>query len=250
MLVHGDGGSIFDWTFSAFGALAADFRAIAVDRPGFGYSDSPPVRGSPFLQARLLRELLVPMGLSEPVLVGHSRGASVVLAYASLFPDELAGVVDLAGQPYVQDSPPLHFRLLTWPILGQILAETVYVPFSADQIEAGIRAAFEPEGTPPEEYVAAYVAMERRPAQLRAHAADSVRADEMHARLRPAYPDLECPLAVVHGTDDQNVPYEQATRLVEEAPNSRLFAVAGAGHELAFYHPTVLLQAIDWVRRG
>lgn len=247
VLIHGDGGSIFDWTFSALADVAVDFQAIAVDRPGFGYSNLPSVLGSPFVQARLLRDLLSELDVFRPILVGHSRGASVALAYASLFPEDLGGIVDLAGQPYQQDSSPLHFRFLTWPLLGLVLSETVYVPFSAGQIEAGIRAAFEPEGTPPEEYLEAYIAMERRPAQLRAHAYDSLKATEMHARLSSQYSDLECPVAVVHGTADENVPFEQATRLANSVPRSKLFEVTGAGHELAFYHPDILIEAIDWV---
>jgi len=247
VLIHGDGGTVFDWTYSAFDRVSEGFQAIAVDRPGFGYSDPPGALGSPFAQARRIRAALDDRDVTRPVLVGHSRGASVALAYAASFPESVAGVVDLAGQPYAQDPSPLHFRVLTWPVLGSLLAETVYVPFSRGQIAAGIRAAFEPEGTPPADYVDAYVAMERRPGQLRAHAYDSVRAPAMHDRLIPQYEGLECPVAVVHGTADRNVPVEQARRLHREAPMTEMYEIEDAGHELAFYHPETLIEAIDWV---
>lgn len=247
VLIHGDGGSVFDWTYSVFDQLSDTFQAIAVDRPGFGYSDSPQTLGSPFAQARRIRSALDEGDVTRPVLVGHSRGASIALAYAVSFPESVTGVVDLAGQPYTQDRPPLHFRALTWPVLGSLLAETVYGPFSRDQIAAGIRAAFEPEGTPPADYIDAYIAMERRSGQLRAHAYDIIRAAAMHERLIPQYDGLECPVAIVHGTADRNVPVEQAWRLYREAPTTELFEIEGAGHELAFYHPETLFEAINWV---
>lgn len=61
-------------------------------------------------------------------------------------------------------------------------------------------------------------------------------------------PDRESPIAVVHGTADQNVLVDQSTRLADDVQASKLFQVAGAGHELAFYHPETLIKAIDWVR--
>lgn len=79
-----------------------------------------------------------------------------------------------------------------------------------------------------QEYLEAYVAMERRPSQLRSHAYDSVKASEMHVELRSRYLDLECPVAVVHGTVDENVPFEQATRLADDVPRAKLFEVEGA----------------------
>jgi pimeloyl-ACP methyl ester carboxylesterase len=247
VLIHGDGGTVFDWTYSAFDRVAERFRAIAVDRPGFGYSDPPGTLGSPFAQAGRIRAVLEERTSRRPVLVGHSRGASVALAYAATFPDSVTGLVDLAGQPYAQDPTPLHFQALTWPVLGSLLAETVYVPYARGQIASGIRAAFEPEGTPPPDYIDAYVAMERRPGQLRAHAYDSIRAPVMHEQLLPQYDRLECPVAVVHGTADRNVPVEQARRLHRAAPTTELYEIENAGHELAFYHPETLIDAIDWV---
>lgn len=247
VLIHGDGGTVFDWTYSAFDRVSERFQTIATDCPGFGYSDPPGTLGSPFAQARRIRAALDDRDVTRPVLVGHSRGASVALAYAGSFPESVAGVVDLVGQPYGQDPAPLHFLVLTWPVLGSLLSETVYVPFSRGQIAAGTRAPFEPEGTPPADYIDAYVAMERWPSQLRAHAYDSVRSPAMHDRLIPQYDGLECPVAVVHETADRNVPVEQARRLHREAPTTELYEIEDGGHELAFYHPETLIDSINWV---
>ncbi len=61
------------------------------------------------------------------------------------------------------------------------------------------------------------------------------------------YDGIKCPLAVVHGIADRNVPVGQARRLHREAPTTAMYEIEDAGHELAFYHPETRIEAIDWV---
>jgi pimeloyl-ACP methyl ester carboxylesterase len=250
VLVHGDGGSVFDWTYSAFDRLAEGYRITAVDRPGFGYSDRPDRLGSPWAQARRLRSTVRRTGIENPVLVGHSRGASVALAYAAAFPAEIAGVVDVAGAPYGTTPPSTYFRALAAPLVGTLFAETFAVPFARGPIADGLRAAFEPEGDAPPDYVDAYVAMERRPGQLRAHAFDAVRGPEGSQEFVRRIHTISAPVAAVHGTADSNVPVAQARRLVASLDRTRAFEVPGAGHELPFFHPERIVEAIEWVLEG
>lgn len=42
VLIHGDGGSTYDWTLSNFDRLAQRYDVIAIDRPGFGFSETLP----------------------------------------------------------------------------------------------------------------------------------------------------------------------------------------------------------------
>lgn len=248
VLVHGDGGSVFDWTYSAFDRFAAQYRVTAVDRPGFGYSDRPNRLGSPWAQARRLRSAFRRTGIENPLLVGHSRGASVALAYAATYPTEVAGIVDVAGAPYGTAPSSTYFRVLAAPVVGRAFAETVAVPLARGAIADGIRAAFEPEGDAPSDYVDAYVAMERRPGQLRAHAFDAVRGPEGSDAFVRRIHAIPVPVAAVHGTADRNVPVAQARRLVGSLDRTRAFEVGGAGHELPFFHPERIVDAIEWVR--
>lgn len=245
VMIHGDGGSTYDWTTSIFDRVARRYHAIAFDRPGFGYSQRPADEGgSPFVQARLIHQALEELAVERPVLVGHSRGGNVALAYAMAYPDQLTGVVTLAAAPYGGEIA-LHNRLLTVPVLGSLLAHTVYVPFGRGAVEAGLDAAFAPEGPAPPDYVDVYAAYELRPGQLLAHAQDQMRGKAAVDDMARRYQELSVPLVVVHGTADRNVPIEQARRLHRAAPSSRLIAVDGAGHELMFLHPDVVTDAID-----
>ena len=245
VLVHGDGGSTYDWTLSIFGRIAREYRAVAFDRPGFGYSQRPPGGASPLAQARLIRGAVRAMGLERPALVGHSRGGQVALAYALGYPDEVAGVVDLAGGVFF-DEPwaPLRNRLLLAPALGPLLANTVLVPFGRGVVEAALDRAFYPGGPTPPEYLDAYAAMLLRPGPLRAHADDQANSSPAMRRLIPRYGELRVPLVILNGTEDRSTPVEHARRLRETVAGSELIELPGAGHEIMFLHPDRLIDAI------
>jgi pimeloyl-ACP methyl ester carboxylesterase len=198
------------------------------------------------VQARLLHKATERLGIDKPILVGHSRGGNVALAYALAYPDDVAGVVTLAAAPY-GGQIALHNQLLTVPILGPLLAHTLYVPLGGPAVRAGLEVAFAPEGPPPSDYLAAYAAYELRPHQLLAHATDQVHGRAGTERMIPRYGEIRPPLVVVHGTADRNVPIAQARRLAQTAPSAHLIEVPGAGHELMFWHPDVVLEAIGAV---
>jgi len=80
------------------------FRVIAVDLPGHGESE---VRGDTHTMeflARAVRAVLSDAGEERIMLIGHSLGGYVALAFAEMFPDLLAGYVLFASHPHA-DTP-------------------------------------------------------------------------------------------------------------------------------------------------
>ena len=68
--------------------------------------------------------------------------------------------------------------------------------------------------------------------------------------LVPLLADLTVPVAIVHGTDDELVPYANALYLEELlAPRGpvRLFPIEDAGHLVIWTRPEVVREAIEWV---
>lgn len=81
-------------------AVASDTRVCMYDRPGRGWSDpvSAPQDGAAV--AADLQTLLTRANEPGPfVLVGHSSGAQYVRIFAGRYPEQVAGVVLLDGQP-------------------------------------------------------------------------------------------------------------------------------------------------------
>lgn len=106
--------------------VSAFARTCAYDRAGLGWSD--PSRAPRTVDQIIaeLRGVLADLAAGPAVLVGHSFGAFLVLAYAARYPDEVAGMVLLDPPTEWQDLTPQRAHLLTRGIqasrLGGVLA--------------------------------------------------------------------------------------------------------------------------------
>ena len=228
-----------------FDRAAQSRRAIACDRPGCGYSQRPPRDGgSPLVQARVLHAGLGKLGVQRPVLVGHSLGAAVAMAYAVEFPDEVGAVVTLAG--YVLPVETFHSplaRLLGVPLLGPVLSRTAMPPLGKALAPAALRRTFLPDTVPPGyQQVAAAVAL--RAKGLVNDAEDLRSADETLRRIAPRYPELRAPLVAVVGAQDHVLSPDQGRRLSRMVPGAELVELPRAGHMPHFTQPDAVMAAI------
>lgn len=247
VLLHGDGGSTHDWTMANFDQLARHYDVIALDRPGFGFSETLPHQ-SIISQVRYIHRGLQLLGVRRPVLVGHSRGGEVATLFAEEYPDEIAGVVTLGGVCFSNRDlePAWQYDLLRMPGLGNWLAHTVYVPAGRSEVKAGLDRAFAPEGRAPQTYANAYAALLMRPPTLLNWATDHD-ATVLDSLIIPRYRSIRVPFVIVNGQADQYVPIPMARRYARLIPGARLLEVPGAGHELMFRHADVVEQAIGMV---
>jgi len=244
VFIHGAKGSLQDWTLSLFDRAAERWRAIACDRPGCGYSERPPRGGgSPLAQARVLRAALTKLDVHRPVLVGHSLGAAVAMAYAVESPDEVGAVVSLAG--YVLPVGTFHSplaRLLGVPLLGSLLARTL-PPLGKALAPAMLRRAFYPDTAPPDyEKTALAVALHT---QRYANSAEDLRTvDEVLTRIAAQYHHLQVPLVVVVGMQDHILSPDQGRRLSRLVLGAELVELPRTGHLPQFTQPEAVLAAI------
>ena len=81
-------------------AAASNTKVCVYDRAGRGRSDPAPAAQDGFSVAKDLHVLLDRGHISGPfVLVGHSSGAQYIRIFAGRYPEQVAGVVLLDGQP-------------------------------------------------------------------------------------------------------------------------------------------------------
>jgi 4,5:9,10-diseco-3-hydroxy-5,9,17-trioxoandrosta-1(10),2-diene-4-oate hydrolase len=96
VLLHGGGPGASAW--SNFGpnlrVLSRDFRALAVDQPGFGRSDKPQVEGNYFgFAADALAAMLDTLEVERVHLVGNSLGGGTAVRFALSYPDRVGRLV-------------------------------------------------------------------------------------------------------------------------------------------------------------
>jgi pimeloyl-ACP methyl ester carboxylesterase len=236
------------WLALGWRLIAARRRVILVDRPGAGWSER---RGrassSPAVQAAVLREILDRLGVARAVLVGHSWGGALALAFALDNPERAAGLVLL--------SPPTHphlrrmtrlYRPLAAPLFGWLFAHTLALPLGAAAFGAGIRAAFAPQLPPPYYLRGSAAFLLLRPAAFLANARDMADLQGFLAQQAPRYRELAVPTVIVQGDCDAIVPIDKhAKALAAAAPHAKLVVLPGIGHMPHHVATDAIIAAID-----
>ncbi len=252
VLLHGDGGSVLDFTLSPIvQQLATRYRVVVIDRPGHGHSDAAQPVGSLVEQARLVRGAVAALDLEDPVLVGHSRGATVMAAYLDAFGDEVAAAVSVGGDLLGTPDPADYgaYRPVTWPLIGPTVVEVFYRPAvrAADHrlLREGLDHAFAPEGPAPTPYVRAYACQWVSVSNLAATYRLMQDTRAVMPEVRGRYGELNVPVFIVHGRADGNVALAEAVRADELLADSELRVIDAAGHELPFTRPDAVTRAID-----
>ena len=124
LLIHGALTNLDDMVLGPFQALARTYRVLAFDRPGHGQSSRLRLAdASPLRQAALIHAAARQLGVADAIVVGHSFGGGVALAYAMLFPEDTKGVLALA--PIVWPEPRLELAAFggrATPASGDVLA--------------------------------------------------------------------------------------------------------------------------------
>jgi len=244
--VHGAKGSVYDFTLSIGDRLSRRYEAVAMDRPGSGFSTRPAGGdNSPQAQAAVLRAAALQLGLKRPILLGHSFGAAVALAWALAAPEDVAAVVTLGGYVLpLGGPPPWVVGVLRSPATLRAVGALGRSRPGRPLVESAVRRAFFP-GTPPPEYLRIAPALALEPGNLLSDGEDREAAEEGLAALRPLYPGLLVPLVIVVGEQDRMVPPGLSERLHALVPGSALVQVPRAGHMPQFTAPDAVVAAVD-----
>lgn len=108
VFLHEGLGSVAQWRdFPRCIAECTDRRVLIYSRFGHGHSDPPDTPRTPrFMHDEALETLpwlLDRLAIREPILVGHSDGASISLIYASRADQSVSGLVLLAPHVFVEE---------------------------------------------------------------------------------------------------------------------------------------------------
>ena len=244
--IHGAKSSVYDFTMSIVDDVAARYTAVAFDRPGAGFSGRPARDGgSPQAQAAVLRAAARTLGLERPILLGHSFGAAVALAWALDAQDEVSAVVTLGGYVLpLGGPPPWVVALMRSPAVLRGVGRIGRSRLGRPLVDSALRRAFYP-GVVPAEYARITPALALDDARLIHDGEDRKSAEDGLRALAPRYPGLRLPVVIVVGDQDRMVPPRTSARLHELLPHSELVRLPDAGHMPQFTRPDAVLAAVD-----
>ncbi len=199
-------------------ARALDLPALVYSRRGYG--DSDPFDGP--LPSRFMHDeanealpaLLAHLGITHPILVGHSDGGSIALLHAADATAQISAVIAIAPHLFVE------------PVCVEMIART------ADAFPDGrLARALGRYHRDPQRTFAAWSGIWLAPEFLAWNIESEV------ARVR-------CPVLALQGTEDQYATLRQIERVAELAADGHAQAIPGARHSPHLEQPEAVASQI------
>lgn len=238
VLVHSIGQSLYTWR-SLFHSLAQNYRVIAVDLPGFGYSSRP----SDYTytieeQSRSLELFLDAIGIESAHFMAFSMGGAYVTDLCLRHPERAGRVVLLAPGGMTPDMPT-PIKLLDSGLFGGIAS----VLFGMRTVESVLRDCFfdqtvgVKEDVIEEYYKTISDAASRRALRMSFH---NFEDEAQVSSLRAA----EMPVLILLGSEDKWHSSAQAELYHAAIPNAGYALIRNAGHLLHEEKPDKVLSAL------
>lgn len=218
--------------------LARQYRVILIDLPGHGQSEPIAYFDLEHLGSEIIK--LVP---EQPCCwLGWSLGATIVLDINQRFPEKMASLILLAGNP--------HFtRTEDWPgINGEFFqafrssiennGETALLRFLLLQLEGTDEAK-----TLAKKLKQAFWQYEIPTKKTLLGGLDIL----LSADLRRTFSAAKCPVSLIHGENDSLVPVSVGQAMQEILPRSQLNIIGGGGHVPFLSHQKQVVRAIQGV---
>jgi 2-hydroxy-6-oxo-octa-2,4-dienoate hydrolase len=225
VLLHGSGPGVSAWTNwkRVMPALASDFRIVAPDMAGFGYTDrNPDLAYDIKLWVKHLIAILDALNIERASLVGNSFGGSLALAAAARFPDRVDRLV-LMGTPCDKFTMTRGLRA-GWdytPSREAMRATMAHFPY--DQA-----------------FITDELVEDRYQASLIPGAQEGLRKLLVEPREEGDTPlsgmpvkvvqEIDLPTLVLHGREDKVIPVEMAILLGRSMPRAELHMFGQCGH--------------------
>jgi pimeloyl-ACP methyl ester carboxylesterase len=222
VLIHGFCENKKIW--EAFAALlSVSYRVITLDLPGFGDSKikEEPLNWDIDYFAQSVHATLKHAGIEKPILIGHSLGGYVSLAYADLYPRQFIGLGLFHSTAFADSEEKKANRLKSIEFVktygtAQFVSSLFPNLFALKNREA-IRPQInylvnEGAKTPIETVVNTLMAMRNRP-------------DRIHVLQ-----NLRVPVLYIIGQEDQAVPYTQSLQEIGLAQDTTARIFSHIGH--------------------
>lgn len=224
----GPGANAWDNTKYAFDALAAHFRTILMDMPGFGESQMHVSRGGVPMDvflAKLQHDFMDVLGVDKAHLYGSSAFSAATLRFGVEYPDRVGKLVIQAFSAGAHNTESDGLKSL--------------VAFSQNPVRENMENMvrfFTPRAelrTP--EFVDSRFASAMRPGHLESRREFAASANS--PELKDLVANLKAPVLVTWGYGDGMIPIGEVMDDLERIPDVRAHIWGGnSGHFVAFEH--------------
>lgn|GEM_PF-121180 len=226
VLLHGFGGS--SYCFRHVGPeLGKDFRVVALDLNGFGWTQRVPNPEAYTLagQARLVLRVMDALGIAKAHVLGHSYGGAVALALAATAPQRVASLV-LVAAAVPSPSPRVRRGWTVLRPLGAVLLRTVFL--RKGFIRRGLERSVYHRGVVHEAMVEGYLERLKVEGALEAYRAFTAPGAASARNVDLA--SIHQPTLVLWGMQDRLIPASTGQALAAKLPHGRFLGLERCGH--------------------
>ncbi|MBN1882023.1 MAG: alpha/beta hydrolase [Deltaproteobacteria bacterium] len=231
ILVHGFSSNVYTWRLNV-DALSEEFRVIALDLPGFGYTDNP--KDFDYTHegySRFLVDFMDAMDIDTATLAGNSMGGGVVLTTALLFPERVDGLilVDSVGYPEQEDEEKvfLPFLLMGVPGAGEVLMSLSYRSVLEESLKGGV---YYDNSFVTEEMVEYYYNVYRMENGRKAPLWVMRNMMDIPPIGSERISEVSAPTLIIWGEEDNLIPVGHASLFERDIAGSRAVVIGEAGH--------------------
>lgn len=178
------------------------YNVLIIDLPGFGLSDEPKEVWSIFDYAEVVNEIIKKYNIKNPIMIGHSFGGKITLTYAAKYDTKK---IVLLASPYRKSmkKPSMKTRILKSlkkvPILNKLEGFAKKHIGSTDYRNASEKMR-------------------------------QILVKHVNLDISKEVKSIKCPAVLIWGTDDTEVPYEDAIYLEKIMQNAGLVTYDGCTH--------------------
>ena len=226
--------------------LSRRYTVYAVDLPGHGHSDIPPVDYTADLFMDKIAGFLDQVGIEQAVLMGESIGATMSLGLAARRHPRVRAVVAISTYDYDRGRGAKRGSPLSWllfslndvPVLGGTVVRLRQYPVVKAVFEGGLhRLKALPDALAREMYQVG-----NRPGHYQAFMS-LVHHWPTWEAVRQHYGDIDRPVLLLYGDHDWSRPGERA-ETARRIPGAEVRTVANAGHFLALDAPEETIERV------
>ena len=252
ILIHGFCGSTFCWRYNYDTLVATQYKVIAIDLPGFGYSGrDAKLNQSQSNRGRLIWELLGKIDGSDTTkwnIVGHSMGGGTAEALALMKPDRTQSLTILDGMIFIQNNN-VNLRvvgLVNQPLYKKMIlsyTEHRYLSFNNFRRQLKGTYGFLPDTLTTNGYW--------HPLQIEGTAETVVNliANSNEIQDLDAHGLKQFPVLVIWGKKDRTIRLKNGKKLKRVVPSIELSVIPDARHMAMETHPvifnTMLIEFLD-----
>ncbi|MBW1818865.1 MAG: alpha/beta hydrolase [Deltaproteobacteria bacterium] len=242
LCIHGLTANCRCWDTVAAG-IAPGHRVFAMDLRGRGLSEKPPSGYSIDHHCRDIQALLTDLGLDRIVLMGHSLGAFISLAYAAKHHDLVDRVILVDGGGKLSDEQMAKVLAGIKPAIDRL--GQVFPSFEAYLDLMKVAPFLQPWSAAHETYfqyeteaVEGGIASRVHPGHIQEELVNLSTVDSSQF-----YPDIRCPVLILRATegmlaqDDLLLPEDVAQRMCREISNARCADITGTNHYSIVFEP-------------